>query len=91
MLSRSETSSRILVTAAARAKNVVRPDDAFHPRQMGGQLATVAAAAAGGSAGGDRYLTVLAHGGDNLDWSAIGGLAAKDAGEVPAEPAVVSP
>lgn len=29
----------------------------------------------------DRFLTVLAHGGDKLDWSAIGALAAKDAGE----------
>ena len=29
----------------------------------------------------DRFLTLLAQGGDNLDWSAIGGLAAKDAGE----------
>jgi len=29
----------------------------------------------------DRFLTLLAHGGDHLDWSAIGGLAAKDAGE----------
>jgi 3-hydroxyisobutyrate dehydrogenase-like beta-hydroxyacid dehydrogenase len=28
----------------------------------------------------DRFLTLRAHGGDNLDWSAIGGLAAKDAG-----------
>ncbi|MHB8728429.1 MAG: NAD(P)-dependent oxidoreductase [Sulfuricaulis sp.] len=28
----------------------------------------------------DRFLTLLAHGGENLDWSAIGGLAAKDAG-----------
>jgi 3-hydroxyisobutyrate dehydrogenase-like beta-hydroxyacid dehydrogenase len=28
----------------------------------------------------DRYLTLLAGGGDNLDWSAIGGLPAKDAG-----------
>jgi 3-hydroxyisobutyrate dehydrogenase-like beta-hydroxyacid dehydrogenase len=28
----------------------------------------------------DRFLTVRAHGGDHLDWSAIGGLAAKDAG-----------
>lgn len=28
----------------------------------------------------DRFLTLLAHGGDNLDWSAIGELAAKDAG-----------
>ena len=29
----------------------------------------------------DRFLTLLAHGGDRLDWSAIGQLAAKDAGE----------
>ena len=29
----------------------------------------------------DRFLTLLAHGGDKLDWSAIGRLAAKDAGE----------
>jgi len=29
----------------------------------------------------DRFLTLLAQGGDTLDWSAIGGLAAKDAGE----------
>jgi 3-hydroxyisobutyrate dehydrogenase-like beta-hydroxyacid dehydrogenase len=29
----------------------------------------------------DRFLTLLANGGDNLDWSAIGSLAAKDAGE----------
>jgi 3-hydroxyisobutyrate dehydrogenase-like beta-hydroxyacid dehydrogenase len=28
----------------------------------------------------DRFLTLLAQGGDGLDWSAIGGLAAKDAG-----------
>ncbi len=28
----------------------------------------------------DRFLTLLAHGGEHLDWSAIGGLAAKDAG-----------
>ena len=28
----------------------------------------------------DRFLTLLAHGGDKLDWSAIGGLAAQDAG-----------
>jgi 3-hydroxyisobutyrate dehydrogenase-like beta-hydroxyacid dehydrogenase len=28
----------------------------------------------------DRYLTLLANGGDNLDWSAIGCLPAKDAG-----------
>jgi len=30
----------------------------------------------------DRFLTLLAHGGDKLDWSAIGQLAAKDAGEM---------
>jgi 3-hydroxyisobutyrate dehydrogenase-like beta-hydroxyacid dehydrogenase len=30
----------------------------------------------------NRFLTLLANGGDNLDWSAIGRLAAKDAGEV---------
>ena len=30
----------------------------------------------------DRFLAWLAHGGDKLDWSAIGRLAAKDAGEV---------
>jgi 3-hydroxyisobutyrate dehydrogenase-like beta-hydroxyacid dehydrogenase len=29
----------------------------------------------------DRFLTLLAHGGDALDWSAIGSLAAADAGE----------
>ena len=29
----------------------------------------------------DRFLTLLAHGGEQLDWSAIGSLAAKDAGE----------
>jgi 3-hydroxyisobutyrate dehydrogenase-like beta-hydroxyacid dehydrogenase len=29
----------------------------------------------------DRFLTLLAHGGDKLDWSAIGRLAARDAGE----------
>jgi len=29
----------------------------------------------------DRFLTLLAHGGEALDWSAIGGLAAKDAGQ----------
>lgn len=28
----------------------------------------------------DRFLTLLAHGGEDLDWSAVGGLAAKDAG-----------
>jgi 3-hydroxyisobutyrate dehydrogenase-like beta-hydroxyacid dehydrogenase len=30
----------------------------------------------------DRFLTLLAHGGEKLDWSAIGRLAAKDAGEI---------
>jgi 3-hydroxyisobutyrate dehydrogenase-like beta-hydroxyacid dehydrogenase len=30
----------------------------------------------------DRFLTLLAHGGDHLDWSAIGQLAAKDAAMV---------
>src|SRR3984885_6205751 len=29
----------------------------------------------------DRFLRLLAHGGDGLDWSAIGALAAQDAGE----------
>jgi 3-hydroxyisobutyrate dehydrogenase-like beta-hydroxyacid dehydrogenase len=29
----------------------------------------------------DRFLTLLAHGGDKLDWSAVGSLAAKDAGK----------
>ncbi|MDQ0396499.1 NAD(P)-dependent oxidoreductase [Labrys monachus] len=29
----------------------------------------------------DRFLTLLAHGGDNLDWAAIGALAARDAGK----------
>jgi len=28
----------------------------------------------------DRFLTLLARGGEHLDWSAIGGLAATDAG-----------
>jgi len=27
----------------------------------------------------DRFITLLAHGGDKLDWAAIGGLAGKDA------------
>jgi hypothetical protein len=30
----------------------------------------------------DRFLNLLAHGGEELDWSAIGALAAKDAGLV---------
>lgn len=29
----------------------------------------------------DRFLTLLARGGDHLDWSAIGGLASRDSGE----------
>jgi 3-hydroxyisobutyrate dehydrogenase-like beta-hydroxyacid dehydrogenase len=31
----------------------------------------------------DRFLTLLAQGGEALDWSAIGGLAIKDAGHQP--------
>ena len=31
----------------------------------------------------DRFLTLLAQGGDSLDWSAIGALAAQDAGSPP--------
>jgi 3-hydroxyisobutyrate dehydrogenase-like beta-hydroxyacid dehydrogenase len=31
----------------------------------------------------DRFLRLLAQGGDHLDWSAVGGLAAQDAGDVP--------
>lgn len=31
----------------------------------------------------DRYLRLLANGGDHLDWAAIGGLAAQDAGDSP--------
>ena len=30
----------------------------------------------------DRFLSLIAHGGDKLDWSAIGQLAARDAGEL---------
>lgn len=30
----------------------------------------------------DRFLTLLAHGGERLDWSAIGELPAKDAGTI---------
>ncbi len=30
----------------------------------------------------DRFLTLLANGGEDLDWSAVGGLAARDAGSV---------
>lgn len=32
----------------------------------------------------DRFLTLMAHGGERLDWSAIGGLPAQDAGLAPA-------
>ena len=36
----------------------------------------------------DRFLRLLAQGGEHLDWSAVGGLAAQDAGEAPvAQPA----
>ena len=31
----------------------------------------------------DRFLRLLAQGGENLDWSAIGGLASQDAGDAP--------
>lgn len=31
----------------------------------------------------DRFLRLLAQGGDSLDWAAIGGLASQDAGELP--------
>ena len=31
----------------------------------------------------DRFLRLFAHGGDNLDWSAIGALATEDAYENP--------
>jgi hypothetical protein len=31
----------------------------------------------------DRFLTLLARGGDSLDWSAIAQLSADDAGEMP--------
>jgi 3-hydroxyisobutyrate dehydrogenase-like beta-hydroxyacid dehydrogenase len=31
----------------------------------------------------DRFIELAAHGGDNLDWSAIGGMAAQDAGLIP--------
>jgi 3-hydroxyisobutyrate dehydrogenase-like beta-hydroxyacid dehydrogenase len=34
----------------------------------------------------DRFLRLFAHGGDNLDWSAIGGLATLDAGDPPCSP-----
>jgi hypothetical protein len=29
----------------------------------------------------DRFLRLLAQGGDSLDWAAVGGLAARDAGD----------
>jgi hypothetical protein len=32
----------------------------------------------------DRFLTLMAHGGERLDWSAIGALPAQDAGLVTA-------
>jgi 3-hydroxyisobutyrate dehydrogenase-like beta-hydroxyacid dehydrogenase len=39
----------------------------------------------------DRFLRLIARGGDHLDWSALGGLAAQDAGNVPAaQPALQS-
>ncbi len=39
----------------------------------------------------NRFLTLLAHGGDSLDWSAISQLAAEDAGESDEESALRSP
>ena len=39
----------------------------------------------------DRFLTLLAHGGYRLDWSAIGGLAAKDAGLSNVSTAILPP
>jgi 3-hydroxyisobutyrate dehydrogenase-like beta-hydroxyacid dehydrogenase len=39
----------------------------------------------------DRFLRLLAQGGDKLDWSALGGLAAQDAGDAPgAQPALTA-
>jgi 3-hydroxyisobutyrate dehydrogenase-like beta-hydroxyacid dehydrogenase len=39
----------------------------------------------------DRFLRLIAQGGDRLDWSAVGGLAAQDAGDGPdAQPALMS-
>jgi 3-hydroxyisobutyrate dehydrogenase-like beta-hydroxyacid dehydrogenase len=39
----------------------------------------------------DRFLRLIAQGGDHLDWSAVGGLAAQDAGDGPgAQPALMS-
>jgi hypothetical protein len=38
----------------------------------------------------DRFLRLLAQGGEHLDWSAIGGLATLDAGAA-AAPATVKP
>jgi 3-hydroxyisobutyrate dehydrogenase-like beta-hydroxyacid dehydrogenase len=40
----------------------------------------------------DRFLRLLAQGGNRLDWAAVGGLAAKDAGDGPrgAQPALMS-
>src|SRR3984957_18196295 len=39
----------------------------------------------------DRFLRILAQGGDQLDWSAIGGLAAQDAGDAPGMPTALMP
>jgi hypothetical protein len=36
----------------------------------------------------DRFLRLLAHDGDNLDWAAIGGLAGQDAGLSRTDPPV---
>src|SRR5271168_1011728 len=38
----------------------------------------------------DRFVRLIAQGGDHLDWSAVGGLAAQDAGDAPgAQPALL--
>jgi 3-hydroxyisobutyrate dehydrogenase-like beta-hydroxyacid dehydrogenase len=39
----------------------------------------------------DRFLRLLAQGGDHLDWSAVGGLAAQDAGDVPGAQTALMP
>jgi 3-hydroxyisobutyrate dehydrogenase-like beta-hydroxyacid dehydrogenase len=39
----------------------------------------------------DRFLRLLAQGGNHLDWSAVGGLAAQDAGDVPGAQTALMP
>jgi len=38
----------------------------------------------------DRFVSLLARGGDHLDWAAIGGLASLEAGEAPGGGSAVS-